>query len=213
MTWSLSEIEGLARKAARGAGFSWGMAEEAGKAVRWLAGIGLPGPEALADFLEAHDHTPHAKMRPQDTAMDTWSAEGGVICPISAGAALCDLAQDDAPSRDIRIVACAHPLLLIPFVRAAAEDGAQSERLVWEGGEFAFGADVRGVAHAPLMAVSDAWVEHGTNDALPLPCCQLRYDLAEAPAARLGTFAARTYAPETEQSRLSGAGAGLTDND
>ncbi|SEK51182.1 Protein of unknown function [Roseovarius nanhaiticus] len=213
MSWSLSEIEGLARKAARGSGFSWGMAEEAGKAVRWLAGIGLPGPEVLANYLEAYDRTPHAQMRPTDTSQDTWRASGGVICPISAGAALCDLAQNDAPSRDIDIIACAYPLLLLPFVRAAAEDGEQAERLIWQGGEFAFAADVRGAAHTPELALSDARVEHGENAALPLPDCQLRYDLAEGPAERLAAFAARTYAPDTEQSRTSGAGAGLSDND
>ena len=32
-------------------------------------------------------------------------------------------------------------------------------------------------------------------------------------AARLGAMAHRTYAPDTEASRLAGAGAGLTDND
>ena len=30
MSWSLGEIEGLAKKATRGAGYSWGLAEEAG---------------------------------------------------------------------------------------------------------------------------------------------------------------------------------------
>ena len=48
MTWSLNEIETLSRKAARGAGLSWGLAEEAGKATRWLAAAGLPGPQVLA---------------------------------------------------------------------------------------------------------------------------------------------------------------------
>jgi hypothetical protein len=213
MSWALSEIEGLARKAARGSGFSWGMAEEAGRAVRWLAGIGLPGAEVLADFLEAHDRTPHAQMRPADTGLDTWTAAGGVICPISAGAALCDLAQNDAPSRNIHIKECAHPLLLLPFVRAAAEDGAQPERMIWDGGEYAFAADVRGAAHAPMATLGDVRILHGTAAYLPLVGCQLRYDLASGPAARLAAMAARTYAPDTEESRRSGAGAGLSDND
>ena len=37
MTWSLNEIESLAKKAARGAGLDWGLAEEAGKTTRcWV---------------------------------------------------------------------------------------------------------------------------------------------------------------------------------
>ena len=213
MSWSLSEIEGLARKAARGGGFSWGMAEEAGKAVRWLASINLPGPEALANFLEAYDRTPHALMRPGDTSINTWRAKGGTICPISAGAALCDLAQSDAPSRDIHIIGCAYPLLLLPFVRGASEDGGQPERMIWNAGVFAFAADVRGHTDAPMTACADVQIRAGTADDLPLPSCQMRYDLAEGPAARLALMAARTYAPDTDESRTAGAGAGLSDND
>ena len=37
MSHSLGEVEALARKAARGGGYSWGMAEEAGFAVRWAS--------------------------------------------------------------------------------------------------------------------------------------------------------------------------------
>jgi hypothetical protein len=64
-----------------------------------------------------------------------------------------------------------------------------------------------------MVDIADVRVQHGTADHLPLPGCQLRYDLAEGPAARLSAMAARTYAPDTEQSRISGAGAGLSDND
>ncbi|MEL7259121.1 MAG: DUF3726 domain-containing protein, partial [Pseudomonadota bacterium] len=46
MSWSLNEVESLARKAARGAGYSWGLAEEAGKATRWTCAAGWPGGTA-----------------------------------------------------------------------------------------------------------------------------------------------------------------------
>ena len=49
--YSLGEIDSLARKATRGAGYSWGVAEEAGKAVRWLSAYGYPGAEILANYL------------------------------------------------------------------------------------------------------------------------------------------------------------------
>ena len=50
-SWSLNEIEALAKKAARGSGCSWGVAEDAGRAVRWLEARGLPGAEALGTLL------------------------------------------------------------------------------------------------------------------------------------------------------------------
>ncbi len=213
MSWSLSEIEGLTRKAARGAGFCWGLADEAGKAARWLASYGLPGPEVLADFLEAFDGTPHAEMRPHDVDAARWQAHCGTICPISAGTALCDLAQCDIPIRDICIIACAQPLLLLPFVSAAAEDGGQPLRLTWKGGDFSFVGDACGQTTAPLTACADVHVTHDRAEQPSLPPRQMRYDLDAACAGRLAAMAARTYAPDTEESRISGAGAGLTDND
>ena len=40
MTWSLNELEAEVKKAIKGAGLSWGLAEEGSKAVRWLAAHG-----------------------------------------------------------------------------------------------------------------------------------------------------------------------------
>ena len=51
MTWSLNEIESLAKNATRGAGRDWGLAEEAGKATRWLCAAGWPGADLLAELL------------------------------------------------------------------------------------------------------------------------------------------------------------------
>ena len=49
---SLNEIDACTKKAARGAGMSWGLAEEAGKAVRWLARYNLPNIELIVPLLE-----------------------------------------------------------------------------------------------------------------------------------------------------------------
>lgn len=213
MNWSLNEIETLARRAARGAGFDWGMAEEAGRAARWLASIALPGPEALADLLEAHDGTPHALTRPRDVRAATWHAEGGTICPIAAGTALCDLARGVVPVRDVTVEACAQPLLLVPFMAMVAQDCATELRMTWAGGDFAFAADLRGHTLQSTGTPETVRIRPAVAPDLPLPACQLRYDLDAAPADRLTRFARRIYAPDSAESRLSGAGAGLSDND
>ncbi len=51
---SLNEVEGLAGKAARGAGLAWGMAEETAKAARWLAACGLDWAPSLPALLAQH---------------------------------------------------------------------------------------------------------------------------------------------------------------
>ena len=52
MNLTLAETESYLRKAARACGLDWGIAEEAGKAARWLAAFDLPGPELLLAHLQ-----------------------------------------------------------------------------------------------------------------------------------------------------------------
>ena len=52
MNYSLNEYEALAYKAARGCGLAWGLAEEAGKAVRTLSALGLESAPILLEALE-----------------------------------------------------------------------------------------------------------------------------------------------------------------
>lgn len=53
VTLALSELRALIIKAARGAGLSWGMAEEAGWAAEWLARRGLPAADWATLWLDA----------------------------------------------------------------------------------------------------------------------------------------------------------------
>ena len=52
MSYALNEVEATAKRAARGAGYSWGLAEEASKATRWLCAKGIDGSAVLAGLLE-----------------------------------------------------------------------------------------------------------------------------------------------------------------
>ena len=102
MSWSLGETAALALKAARGAGMSWGLAEETAASVVWLHGRGLPGMSALCSYLGSTD-TPRTD---------------GPACPIITGCALIDGTME-APERlsdscDLGLVQA--PLLLLPFV-------------------------------------------------------------------------------------------------
>ena len=49
MYMSLNEIDVSVKRAARGVGMSWGLAEEAGKAARWLAARRLTRLELVID--------------------------------------------------------------------------------------------------------------------------------------------------------------------
>ena len=111
MNPSYGEIFATAKKAARGAGYPWGLAEEAAYAARWLAGHGFDGVTPLARLLEQC-----AKGNPADwtpVIAERWEAPGGTLCPIIAGAALSDRA-DRLNNGPLPLGTVAEPLLLLP---------------------------------------------------------------------------------------------------
>ena len=179
VTRSLGEAVSLAVKAVRGAGAPWGIAEEAGWAIRWLGRAGLPGVEALANTLEAGD-----------------------LSPLSLGISIAD--RRAVP--DV-IGPVPEPLLVIPFLSRAVPEG---QALTLDAGETT--ARVWSDGAEPLPPARELRV----IDVCPAPEPPAPVTRIDAPAeawALLESFAHRTYAPATEQSRQSGAGAGLTDND
>ena len=215
MTWSLNETESLSKKAARGAGMSWGMAEEAGKAVRWLCAAGLPGADTLAALLEQVDGMGHTALRPV-IADGAWRAEGPVLCPLYAGVALGDRAAELCNGPGVVLEDVAHPLLLLPFVAWAADAQQTALTLSWDGARISRGPEGTVVeAEGPALQAASAarasvTPQSGTGRGISRG---YRAEIDPQTASRLGVLAHRTYAPDSEESRLAGAGAGLSDND
>lgn len=200
MTRSLGEIESLAKRAARGAGLPWAIAEEAAVATRWLQSFDLPGCEILAGYLASPFGGAPATLQPP------WSCNGP-LCPILSGASLCDCA-DVLTYEPLLLHQVSHPLLLLPFVARAARTLRYPLSIGW--------AKTDGVC-LRLHSLP----KNNPQDVI----CQITTPFAEAqqPGLRgkvpaeawdaLQAFAARTYAPATDASRRLGAGAGLTDSD
>lgn len=215
MTQSLNEIEALAKKAARGAGMAWGMAEEAGKATRVLSDLGLNGAAALVDLLGRNDGVDHGAIAPQGTA-SPWSSASGTLCPIAAGALLSDCAgQLEGGAIEMHDVS--HSVLLVPFVAMAAGHLGRPVVLSWVGGKV--------IADGAAVWLDDPNQRLSSFEPMTLTCA-LGQAGQGAPLAAMGRgridgatwdalnrFAGRTYAPATELSRQLGAGAGNSDND
>jgi len=111
---SSNEIEQLCLKAARGAGLSWGLAEEAGMAAAWLALRGVDGPSLLCDRLQL------GKLAGPQIP---WNSQKQLQCPIALGAALSDhagLGQTLMQDEPIDIGFVASPALLLPFIGSVA---------------------------------------------------------------------------------------------
>lgn len=193
ITVSLNEIDAMAKKAARGAGYPWGIAEEAGRAMRWLEARGLPGLAALLRHLE-------------DGATSQTS-------PLVAGAALSDRAQAIAGGKSFTASAIQEPLILLPFAAAAADVSNHAIDLGWGHIRFravAGAATLSGKASAiaTRSATIRAGAASGTLDGLPLHERIAGIAVDQALWAGLDRFAVKTYVPASAASRQKGAGAG-----
>jgi hypothetical protein len=209
MSLSLHEAESLAKTAARGAGLSWGMAEEAAKATRWLAVRGVDACDPLVALLFRHDEEGHAQTGPQALGPD-WQGAEGWLCPVACSAVLSDLGDEVRFPLTLRRVAL--PVFLLPFAAQLAKDLGRPLVLSWDGGDALTDGNAFTLHVPPPM--SDVTLRLGDPAQAPAACPrQTRTDTDQMILVSLGIYAARTRAPATEQSRLAGAGAGLTDND
>ncbi len=180
MSYSLSEIEALGKKAARGAGFSWGEAEEAGQALRILAASGLPAAQLFAAYLQ--------------TGLGDEAS-----CPIRLGCALLDGAAPD-------ISGCTAPSLLMPFIARLAAETQEAYALSGQGFDATAGPDLAILIKTADSACSGLALRPAAN--APSLRRVFRMEAESADIACLNGFAHRTYAPETEARRAAGAGAG-----
>lgn len=212
MSFSLNEVQAMAKRAARGAGLDWGMAEEAAWATRWLCRAGLPGVGILADLLTEQARSQKDDFAPK-SLQSPWQGTAGVLSPLCAGPTLSDVAQRlrEAP---IQLEQVSEPLMMLPFASAAAAQLDHPVSLRWRGGEAV-------VSRSGLRLIggrggeSDILVELAERSPMAAlqPLSEGRADPGSDAWAQLGELAHRTYAPATEESRLLGAGAGLSDND
>lgn len=194
---SLSEVEATVKKAARGCGYGWGLAGEAAFAARWLCAQQLDGCGLMAWLLKAVDEG----MNP-----DT--------CPLRAGTQLSDTAHR-LLTPPVQFPLITIPALLLPFAASTAQATGQTISIEWQN----MLAVTDGTALSLQSTGSAQYPE--ASEVIVSPGGVLTASAPAATRARpddnvwqtLLTYAHRTYAPMSEQSRLSGAGAGTSDND
>jgi len=216
MSHSLNEIEAMSKRAARGAGLPWGLAEEAAKGTRWLSAFGFSGAEALADLLELNDRIPAIDVSPVSLSAEVWHAPSRRMSPLIAGASLSDCAMRLLDRGMITMKDVSLPLLAVPFMGGAALRLGVPVAAEWQGARLATDghhlcvqatAEALSARHAETLVFTAPAEMTGRHEPV------MRAQVDDADWARLGAFAHRTFAPATEESRLRGAGAGLSDND
>ncbi|MGQ7845801.1 DUF3726 domain-containing protein [Granulosicoccus sp. 3-233] len=120
---SRNEVESICTKAARGAGMSWGLAEEAGYAAGWLLANGHDGASMLARHLRNAQGKSWSDICPVVEA-GAWLAlsNNQTLCPIALGATLSDhFCVDDTlfDGAGLRVGEVSSPALVLPFLAMA----------------------------------------------------------------------------------------------
>jgi len=219
--YSVNETASRARLAAKGVGYSWGLADEVSFSVVWLSQRQVPAMALLAGLLS------HIKT-PQDVQAATPQTIGGALisnndwlCPIISGCALSDWYQSLNVQEPLMVQRIRYPFLFVPFVAQLAKRSGKA--LVVEFGAQTIATDGDNVlcpdekllraefADLLICRVAKANELDFTNP--ELVNCANRVSVEKRHWQTLDEYAKKTYAPATESSRLSGAGAGVTDND
>ena len=201
---TLSEIDTTSKRAARGAGFSWGIAEEVGKNMRLLELFGLPGIKNLNQFLKNYKEKQFQKVT---LISDTNNANKYPYCPIILGVNFIDQVNLLDKKINIQISNVAFPLLFLPFVSRASEMIGKRIFLKIEEKEFLLNLNqsiysnyLKNEILEVCNTISISFIEN--NNSFNENEWKELYKLSED-----------TFVEESESLKIGAAGAGLTDND
>ncbi len=231
MIVSLNEVQATATKAVRACGHPVGIADDMGFAIRWLCARELPGVALLLAALDGYVPVEPLLAGGGDR-LRLSGANGVPLSAVRVGMSVVELALTDESPRSVHVDVLTHPLLVVPFV---ARHGSGRLAVRWSTPEGAVVAEspgdglrLRAQSTAPLTATSGYDVIVGAapiGDSPPVLVSAVELQAAadrtldtgclvvDEEWERLERLAWRTYVPVSAESRLRGAGAGLTDND
>ena len=200
MSWSLGEVRSLCIKASRGAGFSWGLAEEIGFAVARLEKNKLNGVEALTKYLLFREKNNIIKNK----------IYRKIYCPILLGTMI----SDTQKLSSINLKFVYQPLLVIPFLDTNLVN--QNQMVMYGSCKFSF-LNSYIISEACEKNLIKSSSQYFIQKSSFTTIC--RYNKKRVPNKNmpyiniLNDFAFKTYAPSTEESRTKGAGGGADIDD
>ena len=201
---TLSEIDTISKRATRGAGFSWGIAEEVGKNMRLLELYGLAGIKNLNKFLINYKEKQYQKIT---IISDTNIADRYPFCPIILGTNFIDQVNLLDTKTNIKISNVAFPILFLPFVSRASEIIGKKIYIKIEEKEF-------------LMNLNQSIYSNYLKNEILENCKTINISFIDNNNSfnenewnELYKLSENTFVEESESLKIAGAGAGLTDND
>ena len=196
---SLYEIETTVKRVARHQGLSWGVAEEAGKVVRALEQSELPGLESFNRLI----HFPYNKCQ---TTIDVSNKNQDILCPIHFGLFFFDQSHNSNLYQSFQFSNIQEPLLAIPLLIKAAQKNLISFNFT--SNEFNFF-----ISPGNVTILNKDEIPHQSKNIVLRISNQRQIQYSEKTWEQLYELSLETFVEESDEKKLSGAGAGLTDND
>ena len=201
---SLSEIETTAKRASRGAGYSWGIAEEVGKSIRLSELFGFPAIKHLNQYYQNKKKENFEEIKLINKIN---KSEGSSFCPIILGVNFIDQVKNIETLRKCSVENLAYPSLLLPFLSRGSE--IIGKKLLISFNDFKF------LMNFNVSISSNFW-----DKEIPMIANQVEIsfinnedNFSDQDWKSLYKLAENTFVEETDSLKESAAGAGLTDND
>ena len=199
---SLSEIDTTSKRASKAAGFSWGIAEEIGKAIRSLELFGLPGVINLNLYLKKIK-----KNHPKKINKIGKENKNKETCPIYCGVAFLDQCKQLENLEIIKFYNVNYPLLILPFISKASE--ILGKKILIQFNNTSFLANFN---KSILSKNIDKQISPLANE-INIEFLENKNSFSVQDWKELYKLSEETFVEESESSKTKAAGAGLTDND
>ena len=199
---SLSEIDTTSKRASKAAGFSWGIAEEIGKAIRSLELFGLPGVINLNLYLKKIK-----KNHPKKINKIGKENKNKETCPIYCGVAFLDQCKQLETLEIIKFYNVNYPLLILPFISKASE--ILGKKILIQFNNTSFLANFN---KSILSKNIDKQISPLANE-INIEFLENKDSFSVQDWKELYKLSVETFVEESESLKSKGAGAGLTDND
>ena len=201
---SLSEIDTVSKRATRGAGFDWGIAEEVGKNIRMLEMLGIAGIKNLNHYYKIKVKKNFEKINLIDKENKSNKLE---YCPIIAGVSFLDQVRSLESLSEIKFENIAFPILFLPFASRASEVLGKKIFLKIDNKIFLLNYNNSIYSNS----LNDEILTIGNN--VEIKFLENKNLFNENEWKELYKLSENTFVEENDSLKQSGAGAGLTDND
>ena len=196
---SLYEIETTVKRSAKSQGLSWGISEEIGKSIRILEQSGLRGLESFKNIVDfGFDNLTKLTDINQKTTTH--------LCPIHFGIFFQDQSHLKEMHQTFKFESLKEPLISIPFFIKAAKKNLTYFHI--HSSEISIS-----ITPGEMTSINQNQIPTSINNFSIKVTQQRQKQYSNETWEDLYQLSLETFVEETEEKKLSGAGAGLSDND